>query len=391
MNGLAITLLLLAVSFSVVGIVHRWRARRWIAAWLTHSGRQFVRRRRRAKSPRHVLFAFVDHFEPRWRNCTYEVEVARVDRWCKDYPRLCEGMVDADGVRPQHTFFYPEEEYRPEHLDALSHLCAAGYGEIEVHLHHDNDTDAGLREKLRHFTRVLHQKHGALSKDPATGALRWAFIHGNWALDNSRPDGRWCGVNNEISILSEEGCYADFTFPSAPDATQPATVNAIYYATDDPTRPRSHDRGARVRVGGSPKDELMIIQGPLGANWTSRKYGIFPRLENADVRFTQPPSPSRIDSWIRTGIGVVGRPEWIFVKIHTHGTQEPDMPILLGEPTRRMLAHLQGRYNDGVDYCLHYVSSREMYNIAKAAEAGRTGNPAEYRDFLLPRPANRTR
>jgi hypothetical protein len=300
-------------------------------------------------------------------------------------------MVDADGVKPQHTFFYPEEEYRPEHLDALARLCSAGYGEIEVHLHHDNDTDAGLREKLRRFTHLLHHDHGALSKDVATGALRWGFIHGNWALDNSRPDGRWCGVNNEIAILREEGCYADFTFPSAPDETQPAIVNAIYYATDDPAKPRSHDRGTKVRVGGGCPNGLMIIQGPLGPNWASRKLGIFPRLENADVRLSQPPAPRRVDSWVRTGISVVGRPEWIFVKIHTHGTQEPDMPILLGQPARQMFAHLQDRYNDGANYRLHYVSAREMYNIAKAAEAGRSGDPGQYRDFLLPRPANRAK
>ncbi|MFT6770581.1 MAG: hypothetical protein ACJARU_000781, partial [Congregibacter sp.] len=35
---------------------------------------------------------------------------------------------------------------------------------------------------------------------------------------------------------------------------------------------------------------------------------------------------------------------------------------------------------------LHYVSSREMYNIAKAAEAGNSGNPNDYRDFVLPKP-----
>ena len=56
--------------------------------------------------------------------------------------------------------------------------------------------------------------------DPATGELRFAFIHGNWSLDNSRPDGRWCGLNNELILLRELGCYADFTLPSAPSDTQ---------------------------------------------------------------------------------------------------------------------------------------------------------------------------
>ena len=29
----------------------------------------------------------------------------------------------------------------------------------------------------------------------------YAFVHGNWALDNSRPDGRWCGIDAELPRL----------------------------------------------------------------------------------------------------------------------------------------------------------------------------------------------
>ena len=47
--------------------------------------------------------------------------------------------------------------------------------------------------------------HDALPRDPVTGQPRWAFIHGNWALDNAHPDGTGCGVNNELIILREEG------------------------------------------------------------------------------------------------------------------------------------------------------------------------------------------
>jgi hypothetical protein len=53
-----------------------------------------------------------------------------------------------------------------------------------------------------------------------------------------------------------------------------------------------------------------------------------------------------------------------------------------------MHTYLEQRYNDGSDYVLHYVTAREMYNIAKAAEAGMTGNPNLYRDYELPRPAH---
>jgi hypothetical protein len=38
---------------------------------------------------------------------------------------------------------------------------------------------------------------------------------------------------------------------------------------------------------------------------------------------------------------------------------------------------------------LHYVTAREAFNIVKAAEAGHSGNPDDFRDFVLPPPANR--
>jgi len=83
---------------------------------------------------------------------------------------------------------------------------------------------------------------------------------------------------------------------------------------------------------------------------------------------------------------VKGRPEWVFIKIHTHGCQEADMDSLLGDPAERMYADLERRFNDGKRHQLHYVSAREMVNIIKAAEDGKTGNPNQYRDYLLQAP-----
>ena len=360
--------------------------RKNMTIWLPDYVRGAWRRREPVAGPTHVMFCFVDHFEPQWRRPDYATECARVERWATEYPKLCAGRGDADGRAPVHTFFYPEEEYRPEHLDKLVGLCRAGLGEIEVHLHHDDDTSDGFRAKLRGFTRQLVQRHDALPVDAASGNPMWAFIHGNWALDNSRPDGKRCGVNDELIVLREEGCYADFTLPSAPDVTQTGTVNRIYYAADDPARPKSHDRGERVRVGGTASGDLMIVQGPLRLNWKRRKLGLMPRIENSDVKASNPPTPDRVDLWVETGIHVEGRPEWVFVKVHTHGTQTHDIDALLGAPLAAMFDHLETRYNDGTRYRLHYVSAREMYNIAKAAEAGCEGEPGAYRDFVVPRP-----
>jgi len=378
-------LVLLAGLVFAIRMARRRNVTGWVLAWMRQDWRAPVPR----GTTRHLMFCFVDHYEPAWGKPDLARERARVARWRRDLPRLCEGHRDADGRPPVHSFFYPEEEYREEHIDALVELCRLGLGEIEIHLHHDNDTEANLRSTLSRFTELLASRHDALPRDPATGQPRWAFIHGNWALDNSHPSGRHCGVDNELIVLREEGCYADFTLPSAPDPCQTRTINRIYYAKDDPAKPKSHDAGPRVKVGGQAQGDLMIIQGPLGFRWNSRKWGVLPRIENSDIRAVAPASPDRIDAWVETGIHVEGRPEWIFVKIHTHGAEDEDMEALLGKAMDEAYGHLESKYNDGRDWKLHYVSAREAYNIAKAAEAGMTGDPGQYRDYAISRPGYR--
>ena len=386
MSGFLIAALTLAIAMfgAVLYLLNKRRLLDWLPAYLLRPLPRF-----KGTGPTHVMFCFVDHYEPRWGKADYATERRRVRRWCEEYPRLCANHRDADGRPPRHSFFYPEEEYREEHLRDLVELCRSGYGEIEIHLHHDNDTADGLRDKLRSFVSTLTGQFGALPIDPATGKAAWAFVHGNWALDNSRPDGRWCGVNDELVVLAQEGCYADFTLPSAPDATQTRTINSIYYATDDAAKPKSHDHGVPVAVGVEPSGDLMIVQGPLALNWRWRKFGCLPRIENADIRRSSPPRMDRTDLWVKTGVHVAGRPEWIVVKVHTHGTQEQDIDTILGPATDAMFSDLERRYNDGVRYALHYVTARETYNIIKAAEAGKTGNPGDYRDFLVPPPTFR--
>jgi hypothetical protein len=58
----------------------------------------------------------------------------------------------------------------------------------------------------------------------------------------------------------------------------------------------------------------------------------------------------------------------------------------LGSPMRDYYAHLQAHYNDGARFRTHFVTAREMANIALAAEAGHSGNPHAYRDFHITPP-----
>lgn len=412
---------------------------RAIDKWLFGYVESVMRRPGKADGPVHLMFCVADHFEPFHDNPGKDAALAKIRRWRSEYPAAAAGHKDADGRHPQHTFFYPQEEYDGDCIGELSGLCANGFGEVEIHLHHRNDTAEGLREKLSGFRDVLREKHGLLGSD-CDGNVRYGFIHGNWALCNSRPDGDWCGVNEELGVLNQTGCYADFTFPSAPSPTQPRTVNAIYRAEDTPGRPRGCDSGERVRVwprttgsdygkrpweadsGNATKghakerdesgrrfgnlssiapgqsrtglatedrnsafgNELMLITGPLALDWRRRKWGVLPRLENGAITSVNPPTPERIDLWVRQYIHVQGRPEWMFVKVHTHGCRNED--VFLGESMNRAHDYLGSVYNDGKSWVLHYVTAREMYNIARAAEDGKTGNPGQYRDYEVLRP-----
>jgi len=265
-------------------------------------------------------------------------------------------------------------------------LCSRGYGEIEMHLHHDHmppfpDTSDSLRKKIEDCIES-YSRFGIFCLPD--GRKTFGFIHGDWALDNSR-GGRFCGVNDEIRILSEAGCYADFTFPSLHES-QPIKINAIYYVTDNVLKPKSYNSGADVRMGGTPSGDLMMIQGPLGIRF-KRKYGLpfFPAVEAAEIQGESRPTLDRMKAWLKADIRVLGREEWIFVKLHTHGAMRQNLEHNIGGVADRFFTELERKYNNPQDGYLDYVTAREMYNIIKAAEAGESGNPGQYRDYLVPK------
>jgi len=173
--------------------------------------------------------------------------------------------------------------------------------------------------------------------------------------------------------LRETGCYADFTLPAAPSPAQTSTINSIYYALDDPDKPKSHDRGTPAAVGKDPPEKtLLMIQGPLAADWSARKLGIIPKLETGDLRPVRPPTIERLQLWLRAGVTVKGRDDWRFIKLHAHGAQEPSSEMLLGEPMRRFHEALAGFAAVHPWFFYYYVTAREMADLVRQAERGET-------------------
>ena len=354
---------------------------KWLPSYLT---------RRRTKPPADrvvdILICVCDHFEP-FHASDKAGAMARMKTWNATFPQLSREFKDSDGVSPRHTYFYPIEQYDRDVITELERLTDACGGEVEIHLHHDNDTEVDLRDAIEQGIEDF-RRHGFLSCD-SKGDTRYAFIHGDWALDNSHPSGRHCGVQDELRVLRETGCYADLTMPSAPSPTQTSTINNVYYAKSSP-KPKSHNIGHRASAGSaatqSLRDDtsrLLLIQGPLGLNWKRRKLGFMPRIENADLTGANPPTIDRLDLWLSLHNHVAERPDVVFIKLHTHGAIERNSGVFLGDPYRRFHEDLLGRYNDGKHHRVHYVTAREMTNILHALEDDIPGSPGEHRNHLF--------
>lgn len=321
----------------------------WLPDYLRQRGkrRAAVTRLANKDQQAEVLFCVCDHFEP-FHLADKATAIERVKRWKVVYPTFAKYR-DSFGNSPRHTFFYPIEQYDYDVISHLADLCHETGCETEVHLHHENDTAETLRAKLDEGIGKLLD-HGLLSRNES-GKPTFGFIHGNWSLDNSDPDRKNCGVDDELSVLIDAGCYADFTMPSAPHRCQTRKINSIYYATPSP-QPKSHDTGIDATVGApQPPGTLLMVQGPLLLNMASRKYGLIPRIENGDLTGANPPTRERFRLWASAGISVAGAPEKLFVKVHTHGASGSNADMFLGGVYERFLEALTRQSNDSFNLC----------------------------------------
>jgi len=335
-----------------------------------------------------IVFCLCDHFEPAWKG----EEAKNFQPFLNGWEKSASGFTDSGGSHPKITFF-GHEGMDGAVLERILPFARKGYGEIELQIHHGSEDDTGKdnSEKFRRIVqarRDLYRKYGFCHyREEGEIRFRFGFVHGNWALDNSRVDekGRrcWCGVNSELRILGELGCYGDFTFPAWGTMTPTTLVDRPFYVKDDPD-PKSYDKKENIQpihAGGQPWGDLAILQGPdCNEAWNPNS----------------PPTLERMKEWIAHNVIVEGQPKWVFVKLHTHtmlywwkkgeGMDARAADVFYGDTAKTFLRDILSYFNDGVKYRLHFVSAREYYNITRAAQAGKTGNAGDYRDFILGKP-----
>jgi hypothetical protein len=366
---------------------------RWALPWLTRYPfwrlKEMVRRVTETQGPRHLIMVIANHFEPGWTTeglaLDWSRQLERLDQWYIRSRALGNEFRDQDGTPFRHTNFYPAEQYHPRLLERLAEMQAEGLGEVEVHLHHGverPDSEANLRRTLEQFRDTVAYEHGCLSRREGDETPMYAFVHGNFALANSG-GGRFCGVDAEMKVLAETGCYADLTLPSWPDRSQVARFNAIYQCGHPLDQPVPHRSGHSLRVGRTPILPILLT-GPLVFDWHRRFRGVpVPRVDSGSLQANYPPTIDRLRNWLGANISVKGRPEWLFVKLFCHGFFPFDQPSLLEEPMRRFLGDLLELANQNERFTVHFATAREAFNIVMAAVDGQSGDPGLYRDYCL--------
>ncbi|HEX6649238.1 MAG TPA: hypothetical protein VF075_06855 [Pyrinomonadaceae bacterium] len=358
---------------------------RWSIPWLVRypfwRAGEVVRRLNEPTGPTHVIFLVANHWEPG----TGAQAIPRVEHWMKMARETGNAIRDRDGMAFRHTNFYPAEQYERPLLEMLSALQAEGFCEVEIHLHHGveaPDTAENTRRILTEFRDTLAEEHKCLSRESPMDPVKYAFVHGNWALANSA-GGRWCGVDSEMEILAETGCYADFTLPSVPHQAQVARINAIYTCGKPLDQVKPHRSGPTVVTGKQPSLPI-IFEGPLAFDWTRRLHSLpVPRLDDGSLAQNYPLTLKRFNRWRNVRVSVAGRPDWVFVKLYSHGFFDWDQDAMIGPQMRRFMTEVLEFSEKSKEFFVYFASAREAFNIVMAAVDGHSGSPGQYRNYKL--------
>lgn len=296
---------------------------------------------------RSVRYFHTDHFEP-WSTSIDETSARAVERMAEQarkspyarrlslfysvfvpYRLASDGMgpadrrVGTDGV----VFVARSEKQEALARSVIRPLVEADGHEMHLHVHHEFWT-----QNSSHFdtpvSRWVNESSSAeadaarldlnfqlcretISREIGKPFDRWAFIHGNWALNAS--DTSICRVTNEIAMIMRHGGFGDFSFPAgrsycdpkleAPFTCLPVDVAKAY---DDPRADaKPIARGSRIMRPG----RFFIWNSQIKSTFSSLDY-----YSAANRKLFE--TPERVVAeWLSKSV-CLG--EDLFIKTHAH-------------------------------------------------------------------------
>ena len=347
-----------------------------------------------------VLYIHVDHFEPTSNSRDYAVVDTVLQTMIKDIRRSSFNPSLFLKIPATMTLRGDTPEFVPAphagmimaHIKELSDLGC----DIHQHIHHERWTHSELTglEWLEPMSRGLTDdemlrtfitKSIELYKLYNIPTNDWGFVHGRWALNAS--DVRTCNITNEINILYNNGCVADFTMPAGRALCNPP-ISGIY-AIKPINQARCYDTGKIIHKGSRLLDNgvpfimcypstnyfyISLDNLILKAGTTSKTYY---HSVVADDNEKAPEDPRVIiQEWILCSC-VLDRS--IIIKTHAHSMrpsfwQDDDGNLINNSPIfnykqRERMYLLQEMCNEnGVDFM--YITARDLIDFVRWIDKG---------------------
>lgn len=293
-----------------------------------------------------VCYFHTDHFEP-WSRTINEEAARGVENFFKQSKksRFAEAL----------TLFY--HTYLPYNLDpalvkrnepgvdavifgnrtelqnklaraVMTPLEQEGKHEVHIHIHHEGWT-RNTGEYSKEIARWVNQNSTAemdfarmergilltkefINHDISRPIEKWAFIHGNWALNGS--DRSICWIDDEMSLLMKHGCFGDFTFPAGRGHCNP-TILETPYTCLPLSRPKGYDLQESMPIVAAKEsncfsdDRFFIWSSEIKADFASIDYYYAPNralFQNHALV---------VKNWIEKGV-LLG--DILYIKTHAH-------------------------------------------------------------------------
>src|ERR1700685_1141231 len=119
--------------------------------WVMPYVRDRLRKSGRPK-PKRAWVAITDHYEPLGTGASHQTALQRVGQWRDKWPNIAhKAPRDSGGLHAQYTFFYPQEDYKRDLIESLAEITRLGMGDVEVHMHHENEKPDAFRKKITDF------------------------------------------------------------------------------------------------------------------------------------------------------------------------------------------------------------------------------------------------
>lgn len=295
-----------------------------------------------------VCYFHTDHFEP-WSSSISESAARAVDRMAAmarsspyarrlslfysvfvPYRLATDGPVEGGDRRVgEDGVVFGARSSRQETLarEAVRPLVVDDGHEMHLHVHHEfwthntshfdhpvsrwvnscSTPDADRARLDLHFELAKQ----AISREIGRPFDRWAFIHGNWALNASDP--LICHVSDEMAIIMRHGGFGDFSFPAGRSYCDPKLESPFTCLPLDLVRayddPRADARAIGPDSGVMTAERFLIWNSPIKSIHSSLDY-------YSAANRTLFKSPERVvANWLTKSVSLGRR---LFIKTHAH-------------------------------------------------------------------------